>query len=190
MNNILYKYRSLTNFKNFVDIILNDRLFAAQFDQLNDIREGLFNYYKDELSSENVRKIKNEKQNHRICSLSKSNILDNMWSLYADSHKGIAIGVVIDPVRYIVKEMRYSPPSILKDEDLNELTAVELLTRKSDNWKSEQEIRAFAINENFINVTVKEIILGENMGKSDAELVTKLVSIVNPQIEIIDRRNV
>mgnify|MGYP001801434879 FL=1 len=45
-NQLLYKYRSLENFKNFVDIILKNRLYAATYKDLNDPMEGKY-YYKE-----------------------------------------------------------------------------------------------------------------------------------------------
>ena len=39
-NKIFYKYRSLKDFKFFMDIIVNNRLYAAKYNELNDIREG------------------------------------------------------------------------------------------------------------------------------------------------------
>ena len=31
-----YKYRSLDNFRNFIDILVNKRLYGAKYDSLND----------------------------------------------------------------------------------------------------------------------------------------------------------
>lgn len=35
-----YKYRSLDNFRNFIDILVNKRLYGAKYDSLNDPFEG------------------------------------------------------------------------------------------------------------------------------------------------------
>ena len=40
MNEILYKYRSLDNWKFVLDIFLNKRLYAASFYDMNDPMEG------------------------------------------------------------------------------------------------------------------------------------------------------
>jgi hypothetical protein len=36
-----YKFRCLQNLKHFIDIILNKRLYAPRYDELNDPMEGL-----------------------------------------------------------------------------------------------------------------------------------------------------
>lgn len=41
---LLYKYRSIENFQFFVDIILNKRLYAARYLDLNDPMEGHYIY--------------------------------------------------------------------------------------------------------------------------------------------------
>jgi len=39
---IYYKYRSLSNFKNFVDIIINQKLYAANCSNMNDAMGGVY----------------------------------------------------------------------------------------------------------------------------------------------------
>ncbi|RXJ95884.1 hypothetical protein CRU94_04535 [Arcobacter sp. AHV-9/2010] len=39
---LLYKYTSLKKFDQFVDMIINNRLFAAPFKKLNDSMEGFY----------------------------------------------------------------------------------------------------------------------------------------------------
>ena len=39
-----YKYRSLSNLKRFIDILINNRLYAAKYIELNDPMEGFFLY--------------------------------------------------------------------------------------------------------------------------------------------------
>ena len=47
MTEISYKYRSVDNFRNFVDIILNNRLYAASYQDLNDPMEGHYYYQRE-----------------------------------------------------------------------------------------------------------------------------------------------
>ncbi len=58
MNELLYKYRSLDNFKNFVDIILKNRLYAARYKDLNDPMEGQYYYRHGETKSKYSRENK------------------------------------------------------------------------------------------------------------------------------------
>lgn len=37
-----YKFRSLQNLRFFLDIIINERLYAAKYDELNDPMEGAY----------------------------------------------------------------------------------------------------------------------------------------------------
>ena len=46
MTNVLYKYRSLEDFKKLVDILINKRLYASHYKDLNDPMEGQY-YYND-----------------------------------------------------------------------------------------------------------------------------------------------
>jgi len=69
---ILYKFRSLGNFKYFVDIILNNRLYAAKYNDLNDPMEGHYYYKSKEFDSGMREKLRGEKANLRICSLSET----------------------------------------------------------------------------------------------------------------------
>lgn len=42
-----YKYRSLANMKRFIDILMNRRLYACKYLDLNDPMEGFFLYDKN-----------------------------------------------------------------------------------------------------------------------------------------------
>ena len=105
--NMLYKYRSLKNFKYFVDIIINQRLYASPYFELNDPMEGYYLYSKGNMSEEILKKIKGEKEKIRICSLTRDCSNELMWSHYADGHHGIVVGVEIDSTLYKVKPVIY-----------------------------------------------------------------------------------
>ena len=70
---MLYKYRGIKELRYFVDIVLNQRLHAAPYFDLNDPMEGHYLYNKGELDSDVRNLIKGQKQKLRICSLSKVN---------------------------------------------------------------------------------------------------------------------
>jgi len=63
VNEHYYKFRSLWNLKYFIDIITNERLYAARYDELNDPMEGAFliDYHRQNI----VRLLKNEKYKTR-----------------------------------------------------------------------------------------------------------------------------
>ena len=103
MTDILYKYKSLQNFKFFVDIILKKRLYASKYKDLNDPMEGQYYYREGELRREIKEKILSQKNEYRICSLSRINNNELMWSHYADGQRGVAVGVKIDDTKYTVR---------------------------------------------------------------------------------------
>lgn len=39
---LYFKYRSLANLRNFLDILINKRLYMAKFTELNDPMEGAY----------------------------------------------------------------------------------------------------------------------------------------------------
>lgn len=185
MTEIFYKYRTLDNFKNFVDIILNNRLFAARYSELNDPMEGQY-LFKDGILSRNIKnRIYGDKQQLRLCSLSKN--CDNflMWSHYANGHKGVAIGVQIDETKYTVKDIDYIE-NLRSFEKLDDLDAINILCSKVDLWQYENEVRAFNRNgDNYINVKVVELYVGSRMAVADLDFITNLVKKINPTIKIL-----
>ncbi len=184
-NKLLYKYRSLDNFKNFVDIIMKNRLYAARYKDLNDPMEGAYYYPHGQLSNNFREKLQNDKKELRICSLSRTNSNELMWSHYTNGQRGIAIGVEIDKSKYIVKPISYDGVASLKNEDFTDQTAIEILCHKLEVWNYEQEERVFIRGKYYINVNPKTIITGRAMSNYDFGFVKELVYHINPNIEII-----
>ena len=185
MTGIIYKYRSLENFKNFVDILINNRLYASNYKSMNDPMEGHY-YYSEGVLKENIRnKIFEEKNAQKFCCLAKNSIHTLMWSHYANGHKGVAIGVKIDKKKYTVKEIEYFNDLTLIDR-YDSMTAKEILSRKLIEWEYEQEVRVFLNNStnNFIDIEIVEIILGININDEDENLIRKLIEKINPKIQI------
>jgi hypothetical protein len=185
----LYKYRSLENFKFIVDILINKRLYAAKYFDLNDPMEGVYSYQSGELD-ENIRKrLLGEKKELRICSLSEINNDILMWSHYANGHRGVAIGVEINTNKYAVNRVIYDGQKTVSDTNYNNLSAEEILKHKADCWEYEQEWRVFS-NTEFVPVTIKEIILGIKIDTKDASLVKKLGEKINSDIEVIEGKTI
>ena len=46
-NETLYKYRSLTNLKRLIEIVLESKLYASRYKELNDPMEGYYTYTKE-----------------------------------------------------------------------------------------------------------------------------------------------
>jgi hypothetical protein len=185
MTEILYKYRSLDNFKNFVDIILKNRLYAARYKDLNDPMEGQYYYHQGELNKTIRDKIIEEKGTLRILSLSRINNNQLMWSHYADGHKGIAIGVKIEDGIYDVQPIEYDGIVTIRNSDYNGQTTREILRHKLEVWSYEEEVRVFQRNHMFIDVKIEEIILGQRVSNQNVGLIKDLLDKINPEIRII-----
>jgi len=200
MAETLYKYISLKNFKRFVDIIMNKRLYAAKYTELNDPMEGIY-YHTPNFRRVLRDKIYEGKQNLRICSLSKEKDNLLMWSHYADGHKGIIIGVQIEePDKYEKNDIIYSGLKKIEEGKLNKKTAVEILSRKLISWKYEKEVRVFVKQDQpslkpFINVYFVSITFGCRIKKEDETFIRELVELkynniefINSSIELFDIR--
>lgn len=185
MTEILYKYRGLDNFKNLVDILLKNRLFAAKYKDLNDPMEGQYYYQTGELNR-NVRdKLLEEKGDLRLCSLSKINNNQLMWSHYANGQRGVAIGLRIDETQYTVRPILYNGLAYIRNQDFNDQTAIEILSHKLEVWNYEEEVRVFVRDKHFIEVTIEEVITGVAMSNADFGLVRELIEKINPSIRIV-----
>jgi len=124
-NKILYKYKSLENFKYFVDIIHNNRLYAAVYTELNDPLEGIFLYKNGELDKAALEKLKIGKEQIRICSLSKTKRDNMMWAHYANGHKGVVLAIELDEHPFV--DVKYDGPLSLQGCDK---TPQEILSHK------------------------------------------------------------
>ena len=118
----LYKFRSFDNIEFTLDIIMNERLYCAHHNDLNDPFEGLFSTIEwkgggivRSIVQPIVRPIVSDLQGNypqtvfktldelpslgndtRICSLSSSMADVRMWSLYASGHTGCVIEVDLE----------------------------------------------------------------------------------------------
>lgn len=185
MTNILYKYKSLQNFKFFVDIILKKRIYASKYKDLNDPMEGQYYYREGELKREIKEKILSKKNEYRICSLSRINNNELMWSHYADGQRGVAVGVKIDDAKYTVRQVHYNGLSFIREQNYNQHTAIDILSHKLEVWSYEQEERVFVTGKNYIEVNVIEIITGRAMSNQDYSFLREFIEKIDPNIKII-----
>jgi len=175
MSEMLYKYRSLENFKYFVDIILNNRLHASLYKNLNDPMEGMYYLLTKDYEKTIVDKLREEKGKFKICSLSRKNNDELMWSHYADGQRGVAIGVKIDKTKYDIQRIKYHGFPNIHSDDLTNQTAQEILCNKLEAWNYEQEERVFVRNTHFVKVHIVEIIMGRRMSEMDVKFIKLLI---------------
>ena len=151
----LYKYKSLENFEFSADILLNNRLYAADFRELNDPMEGMFTYNKDE-ELDFINQIVDEKRKLRICSLAKDMTNPILWAHYANGFRGICIELEIDmdnPNIDLV-ELQYSMFTPIAEKGYKDSRegkeykasdwARLALEGKFEEWNYEREFRLFS----------------------------------------------
>jgi len=114
---LLYKYRGLEPWEFLLDILVNNRLYAAKFTSLNDPMEGIFIYYQDDASPSFITQMTQHKAQLGICSLSKTHNSTLMWSYYAASHQGVVFGLEVanDQIDIVsISKVTYSRDNIFR----------------------------------------------------------------------------
>ncbi len=171
----LYKFRSLDQFKFICDILVNHRLYAAKWEDLNDPME--FNFGFDLSDMKLANKIADRRDKYRVCSLASeySNIL--LWSYYADGHKGVAIEITVDANDTRLSKVSYEPSLTKIDESYRDPEReLDLLRQKSDLWSGEKEWRFVtdAEQEYITDVNVTAVYLGQRVPVNDRLLIQKI----------------
>ncbi|WP_318345984.1 DUF2971 domain-containing protein [Flagellimonas baculiformis] len=179
--NIYYKFRDLKNYQYLLDIILNQRLYAASFRNLNDNFEGQF--ILDNQSEAKRYRLNPRKQDHiSVCSFSKTYKNHLMWSHYSDGHRGIVIGFTVDDSLYKIEKVAYSGLATFnffpnRSEDLKNV-----FLNKIKEWDYEQEYRIMREKQEYIEIEIKEIIFGAETPEIDKTIISKLAKLINPDI--------
>jgi len=184
MDEVLYKYRSLDNFRHFVDIIFRRRLYAAKYKDLNDPMEGQYYYSGGKINIEVRRKLRDKKAGLRLCSLSRDKDNYLMWSHYANGHRGVVIGVRITDTSYIIEPIKYSGIESIIDPNVIGQTALEILSHKLQVWNYEKEVRVFTRNECYVNIEVVEVIAGVSMDITDFNFIRDLIEKIDSKIKV------
>lgn len=187
-----YKYRSVSNLRYFLDILIYKRLYLASYSELNDPMEGAFRIQNGVNYDDSwLRLLRSEKNDIHICSLSKIYNSLLMWSHYADSHKGCCIelevtsekGITETTVQYVDKiEAVYGKD--YKEE------AYSILSRKLNCWDYEHEVRILKeIPSNsriskYVKIRIIRIYLGCNMTSKDVTFYKKMIYSIDKSIEV------
>ena len=153
-----FKYKSLKNdsFKYFVKMLVEGKMYAACFKDLNDPMEGAY------LSDKEIEGYMKQKEELRIISLIEKrddeipcNML--MWSHYTDEHRGCCIEFHFpnEKDENLVRLINY-----VKEFKSNDVDSVEaVLSRKFTDWKYEQEVRHLG-SEELVPIVIDKIYLG------------------------------
>lgn len=193
---IVYKYKSLGDSKctleqekqiGFLkDIYENNRLYASDFNILDDPMEGIFKSYSGE-ESEIVQKIKDGKSSIYICSLSPTYRCMLMWSFYANCHKGCCVEVeisddLIQNVIYDNNPIRIDSPNISEEEKVKQI-----LSRKYKEWDFEKELRVL-YKERYVPVSVRKIYFGMRVSNDLFKKMKDEIHTQNKNIKVLKMR--
>lgn len=190
---ILYKYRGLEPWEFLLDILVNNRLYAAKFTSLNDPMEGIFIYSQDKESPSFIEQMIDHKAQLGICSLSKIHNSTLMWSYYAAAHQGVVFGVEVDTCAADVistNKVTYSRNNIFKGFLGSDAAteAMKVLSKKLPPWRHEKEVRVFS-KAAYVPVTLKTAYLGCLMPEHRRLLLRRVIERLNPALVIHELRH-
>lgn len=173
-----YKYRSLANMKRFIDILMNRRLYASKYLDLNDPMEGFFLYDKN-VPRNVISKLRDERATALICSLSKTPFNGLMWSMYGDEHKGCCIKLRVTSPNWEEVTVDYKG---IKTVITNSNASIQtILGAKSVQWQHEEEVRYINTNPKspYLKIDIDTIYLGAKMTRADVSFYTELINMAN-----------
>lgn len=199
---LLYKYRSLYQIEYLLDILINERLYCADYLHLNDPFEGQFllrrhyagggiggNNYAGGVvtSNRSIEDILGESAKKKICSLSSSCRDVRLWSLYADSHRGVAIEIDFGGVEKSLTKVDYQENLlVLTDSTLARSKPEEILSTKTKHWEYESEYRVVSDQDYFlVSGRIRRVISGI---RADQHRIALLEKILLEKIPIIQAK--
>jgi hypothetical protein len=172
---LAYKFRPASGIHHALDVLLNKRLYCADWTALNDPMEGAFAFSalpgNAGEAAKHERDIVLKKNEYRVCSLAGNIDSHLVWAHYAGGFGGLAIEVDVpvdtDP---LIRQVRYRPapelvhfaPTPNPDEH-----ARNILFSKLDAWKYESEIRVLSRTSHYDLATPPtRVIAGPRMHKA------------------------
>jgi hypothetical protein len=189
LSQTLFKYRSLSNLDFILDAILNKRLYAALYKDLNDPMEGKFKYKMTLSASAADRRfvelLIREQDSVRICSLSETAANTLLWSYYAAGHSGMVLGVKVNDRGAEVVKVNYTNDLEFRpfDGSAAGTEARKVLLNKSPQWAHEREVRVLTRTD-YVHIKLQSIYLGCKISRFHEELVRRLLKSVAPTLEV------
>lgn len=190
-----FKYKSLsgTSFRYFVQMLLDEKIYASSFDQLNDPMEGAF--LSDDSLSEEIRNTINAKHTRRIVSLVKkehderpANML--MWCHYSDEHRGCCVEFHFQEQEDEEHVHEVSYIDSIHENNQGDNDSDNILTRKFYDWAYEHEVRYLG-SKDFVPIKFDKIYLGmridnlyKDEGKPNEEFFKNLITRLCPNVPV------
>lgn len=166
-----YKFRSASQIALAFDIIINKRLYCADWINLNDPMEGMFAYSGGLKPGFDVAKrvmgITEAKRKYKICSLSSTYDSHLLWAHYAGGFDGVAIEVELPDNDINIQKV--TPRGVFAFVDLEkskneEDAARTILFSKYDEWAYEKEIRILNDKSFYeIKTPITRVVAGHRM---------------------------
>jgi hypothetical protein len=160
-------------------------MYAATFDTMNDPMEGFYTSDED-IPKTSIEALEQHQTSLKFCSLSKYSNNPLMWAHYGNGCRGVAIGVEFKKSEDMREVIYGSHSHLIASKPTTIERAKDVLSFKADFWQYEDEIRVFAGKGNFIPVTVKELIFGERVDRTQKALLKKIVQATNSLVQIIE----
>lgn len=166
-----YKFRPASQIARAFDIIINSRLYCADWRNLNDPMEGAFIYsrgkYDEPIANKRVKGIVESKKNYKVCSLAGTFDCHLLWSHYAGGFDGLAIEIELPDDSPQIRKVNYRGVFAFVDgnKNISESKAAEnILFSKYDEWKYEKEIRILCNDSWYeLKIPIKRVIAGHRM---------------------------
>lgn len=167
----------------------------ASYSELNDPMEGAFVITGDKKDIDNhwLNVLRSEKNDLRICSLSRNydNIL--MWAHYADSNKGCCIECEVTSSPDLVEEVPVNYVNHIEPAaHLDPVQAArQILSRKLECWKYEDEVRYLkqvpreSNKTKFVKIKIYRIYFGVNVTPKDKNFYKNLINSIDDSIEVV-----
>lgn len=171
---LAYKFRSASQIEFVFDILLNRRLYCADWRKLNDPMEGMFvSSHRGEdrpYAQQVVMGIRDAKGRYKIASLAGTFDSHLLWAHYAGGFDGVAIEVELPDDDPMVRCIDYRGVFAfvgmdrIQDEDQAART---ILFSKYQEWNYEREVRILHDQEFYkLARPIRRVIAGHRMGSA------------------------
>lgn len=184
-NVLLYKYKGLDDLWQLLDIAINQQVWCAKWDTLNDPLEGRYEVFFDTTGHNFITQVNERRDEWRICSLSEDLHNFLLWSHYGSGHKGIAIEIDIPEDAPELKRVSYTPFSpIFTSVEQSNADQKDLFTCKTQEWEYEKEYRILHRQQFFkLPNPIKRIFVGPKVPR---DRINALKIILPETVELIE----
>ncbi len=163
-----YKYTSIEKLDRIIDVFKNNRLYAANYKDLNDPMEGFY-LVNNQISQQIIQEIKTNKHQFRICAFTTTDTSKLMWAHYADSFKGAVLGF---DTNELVDDVSYDGLYMLDKFNSTSESIQNIFKHKFGEWEYESEKRVITQNnKQYIKVIPTVLIFGLLVDKNIKEMI-------------------